>query len=60
MSIVKVWLISLIFCNGALAKNLCTQTGKVIFAFEAKNSKILSLCKERQGDYLVYRKEVKK
>jgi hypothetical protein len=55
MKIDKIWLVFFLFCNGVFAKNLCEQQEKVIFAFESRNGKILSLCKAQQGNYLVYR-----
>jgi hypothetical protein len=46
---------SLLFCNYALAANLCLKSEKNIFSFETKAKKILSICKGDNNSYLTYR-----
>ncbi len=36
-------------------KELCKPNEKVVFAFQLKNLKWISVCKEKNGDYIVYR-----
>lgn len=50
-----IWSILLFLCNDVGAANLCLPQEKTIFAFETKGNKVLSLCKENQDRYLVYR-----
>lgn len=47
--------IAAFFCVRAEAGDLCLYAEKNIFSFQVKSKKILSVCKGRNGDYLVYR-----
>lgn len=47
--------IVVLFCSHAFATNLCLTNEKTIFSFETKTKKYLSICKEKNGNYLVYR-----
>ncbi|QEC69554.1 hypothetical protein FRZ67_20440 [Panacibacter ginsenosidivorans] len=44
------------FTSNSLSDRLCKGNEEIIFSFLlTKNKKIVSLCKDKQGDYLVYR-----
>ena len=44
------------FNSNSLSDRLCKYNEEIIFSFLLiKNKKIVSLCKDKQGDYLVYR-----
>lgn len=49
---------ALFFCIGAFAQlntQLCRADEEIIFAFRVKNGKWVSVCKEKSGNYIVYR-----
>ena len=51
-------LLGLFFCTGAFAQfnnQLCKPNEEIVFAFQVKNLKWVSVCKEIKGNYIVYR-----
>lgn len=58
MKRILILLISLIFFSNAFSQlnnQLCKAGEEIIFAFQVKNGKWVSICKEKNGNYIVYR-----
>lgn len=57
IDIIKISLLALVAVAAPIVsgKSLCTSNEQIIFSFDTKNAKSLSICKGKLDEYLVYR-----